>query len=55
MVMPIVICQANEHYRQWSHGTWLGNLNAKWIGLWFVKKTFVVPNTHCFDVLFDQM
>jgi hypothetical protein len=55
MVLPIVICQANEHYRQWNCGTWLGNLNAKWIGLWSIQKTYVVLDMHCFDGLFDQM
>jgi hypothetical protein len=28
---------------------------AKWIGLWFVQKAFVVLNMHCSDGLFDQM
>ncbi len=55
MALPIVICQANEHYRQCNHGTWSSNLNAKWIGLWSIQKAFVVPDTHCSDGLFDQM
>jgi len=55
MVMPIVLCQANEHYRQGNRGTWLGNLNANWIGLWYVQKAYVVPNMHCSNGLFDQM
>ncbi len=55
MALHIVICQANEHYKQWNCGTWSGNLNAKWIGLWYVWKASIVPNTHCFDGLFEQM
>jgi hypothetical protein len=55
MALPIVICQANEHYGQWNRGTWLGKLNAEWIGLWSIQKAYVVLDTHCFDGLFDQM
>jgi len=55
MALPIVIYQENEHYRQWNRGTWSSNLNAKWIGLWYVPKAPVVLNMHCFDGLFDQM
>ncbi len=55
MALLIVICQANEHYKQWNHGTWSSNLKEKWIGLWLVQKSFVILDTHCSDGLFDQM
>jgi len=55
VALPIVICQAIEHYRQWNCGTWSSNLNAKWIGLWYVQKAYVVLDMYCFDGLFDQM
>jgi hypothetical protein len=55
MALPIVICQANEHYNQWNCGTCSGNLNAKWICLWSTPKAFVILDMHCSDGLFDQM
>jgi hypothetical protein len=55
MALPIIICQANEHYRQSNRGTWLHNLNEKWIGLWYVQKVSVIPIMHCSNGLFDQM
>jgi hypothetical protein len=55
MALPIVMCQANEHYRQWNCGTWSSNLNAKLISLWSIQKAYVALNMHCSNGLFDQM
>ncbi len=44
-----------NHHAQWNHVTWLGNLNAKQIGLWSIQKALVVPDMHCSHGPFDQI
>jgi len=47
--------ELNNHVICWNLIIWFGNLNAKWIGIWFVQKILVVHYIHCWDGVFDNM
>lgn len=39
----------------WNHAMWLGNLNARWIGLWSSSKVSIVLDMHCLGGAFDNV